>query len=152
MLEVLLPIAPIFVLIVLGHLLRRGNIPSLEFWNLNDRLVYWVLFPALLIHNLAEQQPSGLPWPGMLVVVLGTSLAASAVLAPELLAQDNLSSAEAKRYTKELDPRNPVEQRLETMANVAFYQQERSTKVLVDGLNDGTLFPDHDNRPGLSER
>jgi predicted permease len=58
-LEVLLPIAPIFVLIVLGHLLRRGNIPSLEFWNLNDRLVYWVLFPALLFYKTSTLKFSG---------------------------------------------------------------------------------------------
>ena len=25
-----------------------GGIPSVEFWNLNDKLVCWVLFPALL--------------------------------------------------------------------------------------------------------
>jgi len=59
MLHILLSIAPIFVLIVLGHLLRRGNIPSLEFWNLNDRLVYWVLFPALLFYKTSTIRFSG---------------------------------------------------------------------------------------------
>ena len=48
---ILLSIAPIFALIVLGHLLRRGGIPNVEFWNLNDRLVYWVLMPALLFYK-----------------------------------------------------------------------------------------------------
>ena len=51
MLSVFLSIAPIFALIVLGHLLRRGGIPNVEFWNLNDRLVYWVLLPALLFYK-----------------------------------------------------------------------------------------------------
>ena len=50
----ILPIAPIFLLIVLGHLLRRGGIPSLEFWNLNDKLVYWVLFPCLLFNKITS--------------------------------------------------------------------------------------------------
>ena len=59
MLAILVSIAPIFVLIVLGHLLRRGNIPSLEFWNLNDRLVYWVLFPALLFYKTSTIRFSG---------------------------------------------------------------------------------------------
>jgi len=54
MIEILLSIAPIFVLIVLGHGLRRGGIPSIEFWNLNDRLVYWVLFPALLFVKMSS--------------------------------------------------------------------------------------------------
>ena len=53
MLTVLTSIAPIFFLIVLGHLLRRGGIPSIEFWNLNDKLVYWVLFPSLLFYKMA---------------------------------------------------------------------------------------------------
>ncbi len=51
MAQIIWSIAPIFVLIVLGHLLRRNGIPSFEFWNLNDRLVYWVLFPALLFYK-----------------------------------------------------------------------------------------------------
>lgn len=53
MLTILVSIAPIFVLIVLGYALRRGGIPSLEFWNLNDRLVYWVLMPALLFSKMS---------------------------------------------------------------------------------------------------
>ena len=59
MFQILLSIAPIFVLIVLGHLLRRNNIPSLEFWNVNDKLVYWVLFPALLFHKVSTISLSG---------------------------------------------------------------------------------------------
>lgn len=59
MLNILLSIAPIFLLLVLGYLLRRGGIPSVEFWNLNDRLVYWVLFPALLFNNTSTINLSG---------------------------------------------------------------------------------------------
>jgi malonate transporter and related proteins len=51
MLSIFLSIAPIFTLIVLGHLLRRGGIPNTDFWNLNDKLVYWVLMPALLFYK-----------------------------------------------------------------------------------------------------
>jgi malonate transporter and related proteins len=49
--SIFLSIAPIFILIILGHLLRRGGIPNVEFWNLNDKLVYWVLMPALLFYK-----------------------------------------------------------------------------------------------------
>jgi len=31
-----------------------GGSPSVESWNLNDRLVYWVLFPALLFDVTAR--------------------------------------------------------------------------------------------------
>ncbi len=57
--EILLAIAPIFLLIILGHLLRRGGIPSIEFWHLNDNLVYWVLFPSLLFYKMATVELSG---------------------------------------------------------------------------------------------
>lgn len=46
-------IVPIFLIIVLGFVLRRNGIPNVEFWNQNDRLVYWVLMPALLFYNTA---------------------------------------------------------------------------------------------------
>ncbi len=59
MIEMLLAIAPIFLLIVLGHALRRGGIPNIEFWNLNDKLVYWVLFPSLLFYKMATMELSG---------------------------------------------------------------------------------------------
>lgn len=51
MADFLLSIAPIFLMIVLGHVLRRGGIPNTEFWNLNDKLVYWVLMPCLLFYK-----------------------------------------------------------------------------------------------------
>lgn len=46
-------IAPVFLLIVIGNLLRRRGIPGGEFWNLNDRLVFWVLIPALLFAKIS---------------------------------------------------------------------------------------------------
>ncbi|WP_421876633.1 hypothetical protein [Pacificispira sp.] len=37
MLDIIWTIAPIFLLIVLGNLLRRNGIPSVEFWNLKSK-------------------------------------------------------------------------------------------------------------------
>lgn len=51
MLVVSLSIAPIFGLIILGYCLRRGGIPSFDFWQINDKLVYWVLMPSLLFYK-----------------------------------------------------------------------------------------------------
>ena len=59
MLHILWSILPIFVLIVLGNLLRRNGIPSVKFWNLNDKLVYWVLFPSLLFYKTSTSDLSG---------------------------------------------------------------------------------------------
>ncbi|WP_323765111.1 AEC family transporter [Marinovum sp.] len=59
MLTIFLAIAPVFVLILMGYGLRRGGIPSTEFWNLNDRLVYWVLMPALFFAKISAADLSG---------------------------------------------------------------------------------------------
>ena len=60
MLTSALSIAPVFALIVLGYGLRRGRIPSYEFWQVNDKLVYWVLMPSLLFYktSTAEYEPA----------------------------------------------------------------------------------------------
>ncbi len=76
MIAILLSIAPIFLLIVLGHVLRRGGIPSVEFWNLNDKLVYWVLFPSLLFFKTSTIALSGDLIGGYAVVILGGFAAA----------------------------------------------------------------------------
>lgn len=59
MLDIILSIAPIFILIALGQALWRGGIPSVAFWNMNDKLVYWVLFPALLFAKTSTIPLSG---------------------------------------------------------------------------------------------
>lgn len=46
-----LAILPIFLLLVLGNLLRRNGFPGGDFWHHADRVTYWVLFPALLLHS-----------------------------------------------------------------------------------------------------
>lgn len=64
MISVTLAIAPTFALIVLGYVLRRGGIPSFEFWNLNDRLVYWVLMPALFFFKISTADLGAAPLGG----------------------------------------------------------------------------------------
>lgn len=59
MVMIALSIAPIFVLIVTGYVLRRSGIPSLDFWNLNDRLVYFVLMPALFFVRISTADLGG---------------------------------------------------------------------------------------------
>ena len=52
--EILLLISPVFILIVLGNLLRRIGVPELSFWYLSDKLIYWILIPALLFHHVSQ--------------------------------------------------------------------------------------------------
>ena len=53
MMAVFAALGPIFAVIVFGHLLRRGGFPGEAFWPAAEKLTYFVLFPALLVRNLA---------------------------------------------------------------------------------------------------
>ena len=46
-------VAPVFALILLGFGLRRLGFPGDDFWPHCERLVYYLLFPALLVTRLA---------------------------------------------------------------------------------------------------
>lgn len=78
MADIFIAIAPIFLVIALGHGLRRGGIPSVEFWNLNDRLVYWVLMPALLFGKISTTTIESSLVGAYAVVILGGFAAAVA--------------------------------------------------------------------------
>lgn len=52
--DVVFAIAPIFMLMIIGNLLRRNQILDEAFWNLNDKLVYWILMPALLFNEISQ--------------------------------------------------------------------------------------------------
>ncbi len=46
---------PVFVLIMLGHGLRRVDFPGGDFWPPRaERFTYYVLFPAMLVFKLGQ--------------------------------------------------------------------------------------------------
>lgn len=61
MLTVFAALLPVFLLIVLGHVLRRSLLREDAHWIGLERLVYYVLFPALLIDTLARVDLSSVP-------------------------------------------------------------------------------------------
>jgi malonate transporter and related proteins len=54
-------LAPIFLLILLGYLLRRYEFPGGGFWPLSERLTYYVLLPCLLVDSLISADFGALP-------------------------------------------------------------------------------------------
>jgi len=70
-------LAPVLALILLGFGLRRGGFLPEAAWAGIERLTYFVLFPALLVHTLASQDPGQLPWPAILAVVMLALMAAA---------------------------------------------------------------------------
>jgi len=53
MAAVILALSPVFAVIVLGAGMRRLRFPGEQFWPAAERLVYFVLFPALLFRTIA---------------------------------------------------------------------------------------------------
>ena len=52
--QIFLLVSPVFLLIILGNFLRRIKVPDVTFWEINDKLCYWVLIPALLFHYISQ--------------------------------------------------------------------------------------------------
>ncbi|HIF89128.1 MAG TPA: AEC family transporter [Candidatus Thioglobus sp.] len=69
--DVVFAIAPIFMLMIIGNLLRRNQILDEIFWNLNDKLVYWILMPALLFNEISQIHFSAGLFGSYAFVVLG---------------------------------------------------------------------------------
>lgn len=78
-LEVVLVILPVFLLIFVGYLTRATGFLDRGFWDPAERLIYFVLFPALLLVATAEADLRGLDVPGMAGVLVGCIVAIALV-------------------------------------------------------------------------
>ncbi len=70
---------PVLALILTGFAIRRTGFLPEEFWPAAEKLTYFLLMPAVLIHNLAGKKISDLPWQKLLLTVEG-AVVASALL------------------------------------------------------------------------
>ena len=80
-------LAPVFILIALGWLLRARGFPGAQFWPAAERLVYFVLFPALLFLTTAAADLGALallPLAGALIAAIGAIVAFTFALRPLL--------------------------------------------------------------------
>ncbi len=73
-------LGPVFALILLGLGLRRSGFPGDDFWPAAERLTYFLLFPALLLHRLALARLDQYAVGPVLGVIVGMLLAMSALL------------------------------------------------------------------------
>ncbi|MGM0832468.1 AEC family transporter [Halomonas qinghailakensis] len=65
-------LGPLFLLILLGAAIGYCRWPSAGFWPQMERLIYFVLFPAMLISTLATADVSQVPVARLALVLLGT--------------------------------------------------------------------------------
>lgn len=76
LIEALVPVA---LVIALGYGLRRARLLDEAGWAAVERLVYYLLFPALLFRELATAPVAGQPLLAMAATLLGTQLAMALV-------------------------------------------------------------------------
>ncbi|MDL4862009.1 AEC family transporter, partial [Halomonas elongata] len=65
-------LGPLFLLILLGALLGRLDQPGGDFWPRMERLIYFLLFPAMLLSTLAGADIHQVPVGRLALVLLGT--------------------------------------------------------------------------------
>jgi predicted permease len=70
---------PVILVIGLGYGLRRSGLMEAAGWAAVERLVYFLLFPALLFRELATAPFAGQPLGAMAATLLGTQVAMAAV-------------------------------------------------------------------------
>jgi predicted permease len=73
--DVIEALAPVALLIGLGYVLRASGFLPEASWSPIDRLVYYVMFPALLVRELAGADLRSVPIIRMAAVLLATQLA-----------------------------------------------------------------------------
>lgn len=64
-------LGPLFLLILLGTLLGWCRVPGGEFWSQLERLIYFLLFPAMLLATLATADIAQVPLGRAALVLLG---------------------------------------------------------------------------------
>lgn len=64
-------LGPLFLLILFGAVLGFRRWPSAEFWAQMERVIYFVLFPAMLVATLATADVSEVPVARLAIVLLG---------------------------------------------------------------------------------
>lgn len=79
--DVLSALFPVFVVILLGWVLRRIRFPGDGFWAPAERITYFILFPALLVRVLTHADITGFSAPGLIVALAAaiTGLGAAAM-------------------------------------------------------------------------
>ena len=95
MLPILLALAPVFLLIFIGHGLKRWGVLDGAFWVGAERLTYFLLFPALLVETLAEAEVAAATAGPMALAMIAGVLAVTATA----LALRTRLGADGPRFT-----------------------------------------------------
>jgi malonate transporter and related proteins len=76
---VLASLVPVFAVILLGGLLKRGRLVADAFWQPAEAITFYIFFPALLLSNTATAKLRGVEVAPMLAALLAGILAVTAL-------------------------------------------------------------------------
>lgn len=71
---------PVLALILAGFIIQRTSFLPPSFWPSAEKLTYFLLMPATLIHNLAGKKIDSLPWLKILITVEGAVFASALLI------------------------------------------------------------------------
>ncbi len=71
---------PVLALILVGFIIQRTSFLPSSFWPSAEKLTYFLLMPATLIHNLAGKRIDSLPWLKILLTVESAVLTSALLL------------------------------------------------------------------------
>ena len=74
-------IAPIFLLIVAGYVLKRRGFPGDGFWAPAERLSYFVFLPALIMHSLIRADLAGIRIDALAIAIVSMALGTTVIAA-----------------------------------------------------------------------
>jgi len=80
MLQTFLALAPVFLLIAIGWFVRATWLPEDSLWRPIEKLAYYLLIPALVIHDLYSADLGSLPFARMAIALLGAIAIMTALL------------------------------------------------------------------------
>jgi len=83
--EILTALWPVFALLCVGHIIRRIDFPGDGFWEPAEKLIYFLLFPLLLVHKLSLADVGAVPVSDVALAVVLLLSAGTYVLIPMLV-------------------------------------------------------------------
>jgi predicted permease len=86
-------LTPVLALILVGFVIQRTNFLHPSFWPSAEKLTYFLLMPATLIHSLAGKKISDLPWLKILLTVEGAVVASALLVTLWWLANRHMGGA-----------------------------------------------------------
>jgi len=79
MIDILFALGPVFLLILLGHTIKRKKWITADFWSPAELMTYYIFFPSLLLHTTAKTDVADLQIAPMALALIAATILAGAI-------------------------------------------------------------------------